>query len=102
MQLAGSFSACRHALLGYQTLGADAQDLAGTDVANVLGTHDVKCAGLGSNDPAAGAGDMGGGVDRRGAVLRRQLLMDAASAWSNTLVHQCAISGPMPCGSRDA
>ena len=62
-----------HALLGHEALGADAQNLAGTDVADVLGAHDVERAGLGGNDPAAGTGDMGGSVDRRGLVLRRQL-----------------------------
>ena len=80
----------RHALLGYQTLGADAQNLAGTNVTDVLGTHDVECAGLGSNDPAAGAGDMGGGVDRRGAVLRRQLRNGCGIGLVQTLVHQLA------------
>lgn len=80
----------RHALLGYQTLGADAQDLAGTDVTDILGTHDVECAGLGSNDPAAGARDTDGGVDRCGAVLRRQLRNGCGIGLVQTLVHQLA------------
>ena len=67
----GRFFGCRYALLGYQALGADAQDLTGTDVADVLGAHNVERAGLRGDDPAAGARDMGGGVDRRGVVLRR-------------------------------
>ena len=86
----GGLFGCRHALLGYQTLGADAQDLAGTDVTDVLGAHDVECAGLGSNDPAAGARDMDGGVDRRGAVLRGQLRNGCGIGLVQTLVHQLA------------
>ena len=86
----GGLFGCRHALLGYQTLGADAQDLAGTDVTDVLGTHDVECAGLGSNDPAAGARDTDGGVDRRGAVLRRQLRNGCGVSLIQALVHELA------------
>ena len=86
----GGLFGCRHALLGYQALGADAQDLAGTDVTDVLGTHDVECAGLGSNDPAAGARDTDGGVDRRGAVLRRQLRNGCGIGLVQALVHQLA------------
>ena len=86
----GGLFGCRHALLGYQTLGADAQNLAGTNVTDVLGTHDVECAGLGSNDPAAGARDTDGGVDRRGAVLRRQLRNGCGIGLVQALVHQLA------------
>ena len=60
-----------HTLLGYQALGTDAQDLAGTDITDILGAHDIECTCLGGNDPAASARDMSGSVDRRGVVLRR-------------------------------
>ena len=80
----------RHALLGYQPLGADAQNLAGTDVADVLGTHNVERTSLGGDDPAAGAGDMGGNVNRRGAVLRRQLRNGCGIGLVQALVHQLA------------
>ena len=80
----------RHALLGYQALGADAQNLTGTDVADVLGAHNVERTSLGGDDPAAGAGDMGGGVDRRGAVLRRQLRNGCGVGLVQALVHKLA------------
>ena len=86
----GGLFSRRYALLGHQALGADTQDLAGTDVADVLGAHDIECAGLGGNDPAASAGDTGGGVDRRGAVLRRQLRNGCGIGLVQALVHELA------------
>ena len=80
----------RHALLGHKALGADAQNLTGTDVADVLGAHDIECTGLRSDDPAAGAGDMGGSVDRRGVVLRRQLRNGSGIGLVQALVHELA------------
>ena len=80
----------RHALLGHKALGADAQNLTGTDVADVLGAHNVERTSLGGDDPAAGAGDMGGGVDRRGAVLRRQLRNGCGIGLVQALVHELA------------
>ena len=80
----------RHALLGHKALGADAQNLTGTDVADVLGAHNVERTSLGGDDPAAGAGDMGGGVDRRGAVLRRKLRNGCGIGLVQALVHQLA------------
>ena len=79
-----------HTLLGHKALGADAQNLTGTDVADVLGAHNVERTSLGGDDPAAGARDMDGGVDRRGAVLRRQLRNGCGIGLVQTLVHQLA------------
>ena len=62
-----------HTLLGHKALGADAQNLTGTNIAHVLGAHDIERAGLGSNDPTAGARHMSGCVGRGGVILRRQL-----------------------------
>ena len=53
----GALLGGRDTLLGHETLGADAQDLAGTDIAHVLGANDVERAGLGGNDPACGGGE---------------------------------------------
>ena len=86
----GRFFGCRHALLGHQALGADAQDLAGTDITDILGTHDIECARLGGNDPAAGARDMDGGVGRRGSVLRGQLRNRSCVGLVQALVHELA------------
>ena len=80
----------RHALLGHKALGADAQNLAGADVADVLGAHDVERTSLGGNDPTAGAGDMGGGVDRRRVVLRRQLRNGCGIGLVQALVYELA------------
>ena len=79
-----------HTLLGYQALGTDTQDLAGTDIAHVLGAHDIERASLGGNDPATGARDMGGSVDRCGGVLRRQLRNGCGVGLVQSLVHKLA------------
>ncbi len=62
----------RHSLLGNQTFGIDAQNLARANVAHVLSTHNVQGAGLGRNHPAARYSNLGR-ICRLTLVKRRKL-----------------------------